>query len=88
MSTESAKMFVKKMMEDKEFAATVQKLTNRDDRNALIRQEGFEFSKEELIDAASELNAMDVVGGHCCGATCENVSCHPVSCVNVNCLPI
>ena len=88
MSTESAKMFAKKMMEDKEFAATMQKLSNGEDRAAFVRQEGFEFSKEELIDAASELNAVDVVGGHCCGQTCEWVSCHPVSCVNVNCLPI
>ena len=81
-------MFAKKMMENKEFAATVQKFTNRDDRNAFIRQEGFEFSKEEMIDAASELNAVDVVGGHCCGTSCESDRCHPVSCVNVNCLPI
>ena len=71
MSTERAKLFVKKMMEEKAFAEKVEKLSNKEERAAFIKQEGFDFTKEELTDAASELNAVDVVGGHCCGITCE-----------------
>ena len=71
MSTERAKLFVKKMMEEKAFAEKVEKLSNKEERAAFIKQEGFDFTKEELTDAASELNAVDVVGGSCCGVDCE-----------------
>ena len=76
MSRESAKQFVKKMMEDKEFASEVEKLDDKEDRSAYIKQEGFEFTREELIAAAAELNAVDVVGGKCCGMTCESECQH------------
>ena len=76
MSTESAKKFVKKMMEDKEFARVVEKLGNKEKRVAFIKQEGFDFTKEEMTAVASELNAVDVVGGKCCGQTCEKNECH------------
>jgi len=71
MSKESAKMFVKRMQEDKTFAGAVEKLSGKEERTAFIKREGFDFSKEDLADAASELNAVDVVGGTCCGFTCE-----------------
>ena len=77
MSIESAKKFVKRMQEDQTFALTLKKLEGKDERSAMIKQQGFDFSKEELIAAASELNAVDVVGGKCCGATCES---HSVPC--------
>ncbi len=72
MSTESAKKFVKQMQEDKAFAAAVEKLGGKEERAAFAKQAGFDFTKEELNAAASELNAVDVVGGRCCGQTCEN----------------
>ena len=71
MSTESAKQFVEKMIEDKAFAEAVEKLSNKEERAEFIKKEGFDFTKEELTDAALELNAVDVVGGRCCGSTCE-----------------
>ena len=75
MSTESAKKFVKRMQEDKTFAGAVEKLGNKEERTAFMKQEGFDFSKEELVDAAMELNATDVVGGKCCGHNCEKDAC-------------
>ena len=72
MSIESAKKFVKKMTEDPLFAEAVEKLGSKEDRTAFMKQEGFDFSLEELTSAASELNAVDVVGGRCCGSNCEN----------------
>ena len=72
MSTESAKKFVKKMMEDKEFAAKVEKLSSKEERTAFTQQEGFDFTREELTAAAAELNAVEVVGGKCCGMRCES----------------
>ena len=78
MSTESAKQFVKKMVEDKTFAEAVEKLGGKEERTAFIKQEGFDFCKEEMTDAASELNAVDVVGGKCCGVTCESEDCKKV----------
>ena len=76
MSTESAKKFVKRMQEDKEFAEAVEKLDGKEDRTAFIKQEGFAFTTHELTAVVSELNAVDVVGGKCCGYTCEKEPCH------------
>ena len=71
MSTESAKQFVKRMQDDKAFAAAVEKLSSKEERGTFVKQEGFDFTREELTAAAAELNAVDVVGGKCCGRRCE-----------------
>ena len=83
MSTESAKQFVKKMMEDKEFAEKVEQLSSKEERVTFIKQEGFDFTREELTAVAAELNAVDVVGGKCCGRTCEKEPCHQNICVGL-----
>jgi len=75
MSTESAKQFIKRMQEDKAFAGTVEKLVGKEERAAFVKKEGFEFTREEMTAAAAELNAVDVVGGKCCGQTCESEPC-------------
>ena len=75
MSTESAKKFVKRMQEDKAFANAVEKLDGKEARTGFLKQGGFDFTQEELTAAASELNAVDVVGGKCCGQTCESEPC-------------
>ena len=72
MSTESAKKFVSRMQDDKEFAASVEKLAGKEERVAFIKQEGFDFTKEELTEAAVEMNSLNVAGGKCCGFRCEN----------------
>ncbi len=76
MSKESAKKFVKRMQEDKAFAGAVEKLGGKEELTAFVKKEGFEFDREELNAAASELNAVDVVGGRCCGQTCESDKDH------------
>ena len=82
MSTESAKQFVKKIIEEKEFAGALEKMGGKEERAAFLLQEGFEFTKEELAAVASELNAVDVVGGKCCGMTCEKEPCHKDICMD------
>ena len=72
MSTASAQQFVKKMMEDKAFAEKVENLNSKEERAAFIKQEGLDFTQADLVDAASEFSAVDVVGGDCCGVTCES----------------
>ena len=72
MSIESAKKFVKRMQEDPLFAEAVDKLGSKEERAAFIKKDGFDFTTGELADAASELNAVDVVGGRCCGYHCES----------------
>ena len=79
MSIESAKHFVQRMQEDKAFAGAVEKLSGKEVRAAFIKQDGFDFTKEELTDAALEMNAVDVVGGRCCGTKCERDSPNPFS---------
>jgi predicted ribosomally synthesized peptide with nif11-like leader len=85
MSKESARQFVNRMQGDEGFAGEVEKLGSKEERATFIKQKGFDFTKGELMDAALELNALDVVGGKCCGMTCENDSgcsqepyCRPV----------
>ncbi len=71
MSTESAKKFIKQMMEDKVFAAAMEKVDNKEERMAFVEQAGFDFSREELTGAVAELTTVDVAGSDCCGLTCE-----------------
>ena len=71
MTTENAEKFVKRMQEDKAFAAAVEKLGSKEERGAFVKQEGYDFTMQELIDTVSKLDAVDVVGGKCCGQTCE-----------------
>ena len=57
MSQDSAKLFLAKMKQDKELADKMHNATTKDTRWAIIEQEGFEFSREELDHATvTELN--------------------------------
>ncbi len=78
MSKESAKKFVNRLQVDKTFAEAVEKLMGKEDRIAFLKKEGFAFTMDEMTDAASELNAIDVVGGKCCGQTCEKDICKTI----------
>ena len=66
---------MKRMQEDKTFAAAVEKLSSKEERVTFVKQEGYDFTMQELIDTVSKLDAVDVVGGKCCGQTCENDFC-------------
>lgn len=59
-------------MENQEFASKVGNLNNQEERAAFLQQEGFDLTKDELIEVASGMNAVDVVGAECCGHTHEN----------------
>ena len=71
MSKESAIAFVQKMAEDRAFAESMEKLGSVQERIAFVKAEGFDFSREEVTEAAIEMNALDVSGGRCCTVTCE-----------------
>ena len=73
MSLESAKKFVEKMQQNDNFAKSFFACTDPEERKAFIKENGFEFTKEE-IDEARE--GIDVAGGSCCGVTCENEPCN------------
>ena len=71
MAKDSAKEFIQKMLTDRSFAEEVEKLEGAEEREAFLRRHGYDFGREELTEAASEMNATDVTGGKCCGNTCE-----------------
>ncbi len=62
MSLESARQFVSKMKEDKEFRAAVQKVGDVIELKKYIAGQGFEFNQCELVGAMAacmaELDAM------------------------------
>ena len=73
MSLESAKLFVKKIQEDDEFAKSFFACSDPEGRTGFIKDKGFEFTKEEADEARQ---GVDVSGGDCCGHTCEDDYCH------------
>ncbi len=72
MSLESAKKFVEKMQNDDAFAKSFFSMADPEGRKAFIKDNGFEFTKEELDEARE---GIDVSGGKCCGHTCEAEYC-------------
>lgn len=65
MSKESAQAFAEKMKVDSEFARTVRECGTLDDVQALIRERGFDFTREELDSLGGELtdDELDQVSG-------------------------
>ena len=65
MSKESAQAFAEKMKVDSEFARTVSECGTLDDVQALIRESGFDFTREELDSLGGELtdDELDQVSG-------------------------
>ena len=73
MSLESAKKFVEKIQKDDDFAKSFFACSDPESRKNFIKDNGFEFTKEEADEARQ---GIDVSGGKCCGATCENDGGH------------
>lgn len=48
MSTESATAFIEKMKTDEEFARRVGEADSKEDRWALLKANGFDFTRDEL----------------------------------------
>ena len=86
MSVEDAKGFLKRMATDSDFAAGIQAAKTSDDRVAMIRAAGYDFTSKELAEArtfqltdeesrkialsSDELHA--IAGGAHCGYTHES----------------
>ena len=73
MSTASAKAYVKRLKSDKEFAKRVNACKDGDARLKLIKAEGFDFTKAEIMAEKAELSDADlekVAGGG--GRICTN----------------
>ena len=65
MSKESARTFVERMKADSEFARTVGECWSLEDVQALIREAGYDFTREELDSLGGELvdDELDQVSG-------------------------
>ena len=65
MSVESAKQFLDKMKSDETYAQSVVEAASREARTALVKDQGFEFSKEDLEAAAMDIGGdVAVACGH------------------------
>ena len=53
MSLQSAKAFLKKVGEDEEFKKLLEKAENDNERQKIVKDAGFDFTKEELKEAIS-----------------------------------
>ena len=65
MTIESARLFLKKIQTDKDFAALLQN-SGDDDRKETIGKEGFDFTGEELNLVRSEITDVElstIIGG-------------------------
>jgi predicted ribosomally synthesized peptide with nif11-like leader len=64
MSLESARQFVAKMKEDKQFRAVVQQIGDAMELNDFIASQGFEFNQRELVEAMATCMAeLDAISG-------------------------
>ena len=65
MSKESAQAFAEKMKANSEFARTVRECGTLEDVQALIREAGYDFTREELDSLGGELtdDELDQVSG-------------------------
>ncbi|HEX3011741.1 MAG TPA: Nif11-like leader peptide family natural product precursor [Syntrophomonadaceae bacterium] len=67
MSIESAKAFVEKLKTDEDFAKQVKDCKDAAARKAFANAEGFDFTKAEIEEVASQLSdeQLDSVAGGC-----------------------
>ncbi|MEL1134039.1 Nif11-like leader peptide family natural product precursor [Desulfitobacterium sp. THU1] len=73
MSIESAKAFMEKMKTDQDFAKKVMAAKDAEERRVLVKEEGFDFSAEELKDLGDEMSDSEldaVAGGGCLLDSC------------------
>ena len=77
MSIENAEGFISRVKEDRGFREKIEK-SNDEERTLLAKTEGFDFTREELIqamDGALDDEALDQVAGGGCGSDCHDASC-------------
>lgn len=65
MSIEAAQAFIERLKTDKEFAKKATECKNAEERMALAKVEGYEFSKENISQLSSELtdDELDLIAG-------------------------
>ena len=81
MSIESAKAFLEEVKNDEDFRKSVGEIATVEERMEYVKRAGFDFTKENLNTASSELSDDDlavvagvaVQGTACCGVYCEDV---------------
>jgi predicted ribosomally synthesized peptide with nif11-like leader len=74
MSVRSARDFLTKAAKDEEFRNGLGGCKTRADQYQFAQGAGFEFTGDEMREAAGELQDADldvISGGSCCGVTCE-----------------
>ena len=75
MSIQSARDFLSKVAKDEEFRKVLGGCKNRAAQYQMAQGAGFEFTRDEMKAAGSELQDADldvISGGSCCGYTCES----------------
>ena len=76
MSIESARVFLERVRDDEDFRKSVGEIATAEERMEFVNGAGFEFSRQELDDVASELNMEDLDavagGGNCWKPPWEN----------------
>ena len=83
MSIQSARDFLTKVAKDEDFRKGLGGRKTKADQYQLAQGAGFEFSGDEMREAAGELQDADldvISGGSCCGVTCERDSCIQDAC--------
>ena len=83
MSIESAKAFIERMETDEEFSERVKSVADQDERSALVKTEGFDFSTEDIKAVKSGLSDEELDGISGGGQSHCNVSRH----VRTFCMP-
>jgi len=70
MSLESAKVFVERMKSDEDFRKKVNECKDRELRMNVVKEAGYEFTKQDINNIINELTDNDlnsIVGGLECG---------------------
>ena len=84
MSKEAAKAYIERLKSDEEFRQRVAGCKNMEERFAVAKQEGYEFTSEEIKQLNDELNSEElagVSGGSICEPWCAK-SAEPPCCVD------
>ena len=75
MSLESAKQFIERMKNDTDFAKQVTACADAQERMALVKTEGYEFTQEEIGQIKEQLSDEEldnITGGGC---ICADIWC-------------
>ena len=85
MSIESAKAFLERIKNDEDWRNKLQAAENKEERLAMAKAEGFDFTEEEFQDVRSQLSDEEmhgIAGGDCtngeeyCTEGCRNCTAY------------